>query len=122
METLPLKTKKQIVLSRVIYNYIINGLADSLEPLSQQEMQLFVMRINMQAITHAIEISQQEGISDFQFSFDQLGISFSTNVPLSQLELSSTFIDDTIKDLHEELADDFDNMVAYLKKMETSVI
>ena len=34
MEALPLKTKKQIVLSRIIYDYIINGLVDSLKDLS----------------------------------------------------------------------------------------
>ena len=122
METLPLKTKKQIVLSRVIYNYIINGLADSIEALSEEEMQVFVMRINMQAITHAIEISQKEKISDITFSFDQLGVSFSTTIPLSQLEFSSAFIDNNINELHNELGDDFDDMVKYLKKLESTVV
>ena len=62
MEKLSLKTKKQIVLSRVIYDYIINGLADSLDTMSEEDMQLLVMRLNIQAITHAIDISQEEEI------------------------------------------------------------
>lgn len=122
METLSLKTKKQIVLSRIIYDYIINGLADSLATLSEQDQQLLVMRINMQAITHAIDISQEEEISDFDYSFNQLGLSFSTLIPLSQVEFSTAFIDNHIDDLHRELGDDFKDMVIYLKKMETSVI
>ena len=56
METLSLRTKKQIVLSQIIYNYIINGLADSLSTISEQDTQLLVMRLNIQAITHAIDM------------------------------------------------------------------
>ncbi|MFT7860312.1 MAG: hypothetical protein ABXS93_05170 [Sulfurimonas sp.] len=121
MEILSVTTKKQIVLSRVIYDYIINGLADSLTTLSEQEMQLFVMRINMQAITHAIDLSQQEEIIDFDFSFDQLGVSFSTKVPLSQVKFSPEFIDNNINLLRNELGEDFEHMVTYLKKMEETV-
>ena len=111
METLSLKTKKQIVLSRMIYDYIINGLSDSLKTLSEQDMQLFMMRINMQAITHAIDISQEEEITDFDYCFDQLGVSFNTPVPLSQVEFSSAFIDEHIDAMRIELGDDFEDMV-----------
>jgi len=122
MQTLSLKTKKQIVLSRIIYDYIINGLSDSLSTLSQQDTQVLVMRINMQAITHAIDISQEEEIKDFDYSFNQLGLSFTTLVPLSQVEFSPTFIDTQTDTLRTELGDDFEDMVSYLKKMETTVI
>ncbi|MEN8304236.1 MAG: hypothetical protein ABFQ64_09210 [Campylobacterota bacterium] len=122
MEILSLKTKKQIVLSRIIYDYIINGLADSLSSISEQDTQLLVMRINMQAISHAIDISQEEEIRDFDYSFDQLGLSFNTLIPLSQVEFSSTFIDNHIDLVRSELDDDFEEMVTYLKKMETSVV
>jgi len=122
METLSLKTKKQIVLSRIIYDYIINGLTDSLSAISEQDTQLLVMRINMQAITHAIDISQEEEITDFDYCFNQLGLSFNTLVPLSQVEFSSTFIDNHIDVVRSELGDDFEEMVTYLKKMETTVV
>ncbi len=122
METLSLKTKKQIVLSRIIYDYIINGLTDSLSTISEQDTQLLVMRINMQAITHAIDISQEEEITDFDYCFNQLGLSFNTLVPLSQVEFSSTFIDNHIDVVRSELGDDFEDMVTYLKKMETTVV
>ena len=122
METLSLKTKKQIVLSRIIYDYIINGLTDSLSTLSEQDTQLLVMRINMQAITHAIDISQEEEILDFDYCFNQFGVSFNTLVPLSQVEFSSTFIDNHIDVVRSELGDDFEDMVTYLKKMETTVV
>ena len=122
METLSLKTKKQIVLSRIIYDYIINGLTDSLGTISEQDIQLLVMRINMQAITHAIDISQEEEITDFNYCFNQLGLSFNTLVPLSQVEFSSTFIDNHIDVVRTELGDDFEDMVTYLKKMETTVV
>lgn len=122
METLSLKTKKQIVLSRIIYDYIINGLTDSLSTISEQDIQLLVMRINMQAITHAIDISQEEEIADFDYCFNQLGLSFNTLVPLSQVEFSSTFIDNHIDVVRTELGDDFEDMVTYLKKMETTVV
>ena len=122
METLSLKTKKQIVLSRIIYDYIINGLTDSLSTISEQDIQLLVMRINMQAITHAIDISQEEEITDFDYCFNQLGLSFNTLVPLSQVEFSSTFIDNHIDVVRTELGDDFEEMVTYLKKMETTVV
>ncbi len=122
METLSLKTKKQIVLSRIIYDYIINGLTDSLSTISEQDIQLLVMRINMQAITHAIDISQEEEITDFDYCFNQLGLSFNTLVPLSQVEFTSTFINNHIDLVRSELGDDFDDMVAYLKKMETTVV
>ncbi|MEA3370992.1 MAG: hypothetical protein U9Q40_06590, partial [Campylobacterota bacterium] len=107
MQTLSLKTKKQIVLSRIIYDYIINGLTDSLSSLSEQETQLLVMRINMQVINHAIDISQEEEIKDFDYSFDQLGLSFNTLVPLSQVEFTSAFIDNHINLMRSELGDDF---------------
>ena len=122
METLSLKTKKQIVLSRIIYDYIINGLTDSLKTISEQDTQLLVMRINMQAITHAIDISQEEEITDFDYCFNQLGLSFNTLVPLSQVEFSSTFIDNHIDVVRSELGDDFEDMVTYLKKMEATVV
>ncbi len=122
METLSLKTKKQIVLSRIIYDYIVNGLSDSLSTLSEEEMQVLVMRINIQAITHAIDISQEEEVTDFDYSFNQLGIAFSTRVPLSQVEFSSNFIDAQVDALCVELGDDFGDMVTYLKKMETIVV
>ena len=122
METLSLKTKKQIVLSRIIYDFIINGLTDSLSTLSEQDTQLLVMRINMQAITHAIDISQEDEIRDFDYCFNQLGLSFNTLVPLSQVEFSSTFIDNHIGVVRSELGDDFEEMVTYLKKMETTVV
>ena len=122
MQTLPLKTKKQIVLSRIIYDYIVNGLSDSLNTLSEQDTQLLVMRINMQAISHAIDISQEDEIRDFDYCFDQLGLSFTTLVPLSQVEFSSTFIDNHIDIVRSELGDDFEDMVTYLKKMETTVV
>jgi len=121
METLSLKTKKQIVLSRIIYDYIINGIMDSLGALSEQDMQVLVMRINMQAITHAIDISQEEKIVDFDYRFNQLGLSFNTLVPLSEIEFSSTFIDKHLDNVRTELGNDFEDMIAYLKKMETSV-
>lgn len=121
METLSSITKKQIVLSRIIYDYIINGLSDSLEQLSEQETQLFVMRINIQAITHAIELSTREEIKDFTYQFNQLGVSFNTLVPLSQLELSPTFIEEHISTLQHELGDDFDAMVEYMQKMQTTL-
>lgn len=121
METLPLRTKKQLVLSRVIYDYIISGIADSLTSLSEQETQVFVMRINMQAITHAVDIAQEEKIEDFDFIFDQLGVSFRATVPLSQLEFSSLFIEQHIDLLRDELGNDFDDMVAYIQKMEETV-
>ena len=121
METLSLKTKKQIVLSRIIYDYIINGLTDSLSTISEQDIQILVMRINMQAITHAIDISQEEEITDFDYCFNQLGLSFNTLVPLSQVEFSSAFIDNHIDIVRSELGDDFEDMVTYLKKMETTV-
>ena len=122
METLSLKTKKQIVLSRVIYDYITNGLSDSISTLSEHDVQILVMRINMQAITHAIDISEEEEITDFDYSFNQLGVSFTTLVPLSQVEFSSAFIDSHIDAIHTELGDDFEEMVTYLKKMETKVV
>lgn len=121
MEILSLKTKKQIVLSRIIYDYVINGLADSLSTISEQDTQVLVMRINIQAINHAIDISQEEEITDFDYTFNQLGLSFSTLVPLSQVEFSSAFIDKHIDDIHTELGDDFEEMVTYLKKMETTI-
>jgi hypothetical protein len=122
MAQLSLKTKKQIVLSQIIYDYIINGISDSLSTLSEQDTQVLVMRINMQAISHAIDISQEDEIGDFNYSFDQLGLSFNTPVPLSQVEFSSTFIDNHIELVRSELGDDFENMVEYLKKMETTVV
>ena len=122
METLSLKTKKQIVLSRIIYDYIINGLTDSLSALSEQDIQLLVMRINMQAITHAIDISLEEEITDFDYCFNQLGLSFNTLIPLSQVEFSPTFIDDHIDVVRSELGDDFEDLLTYLKKMETTVV
>ena len=122
METLSLRTKKQIVLSQIIYNYIINGLADSLSTISEQDTQLLVMRLNIQAITHAIDISQEEEITDFDYCFNQLGLSFNTLVPLSQVEFSSTFIDNHIDIVRAELGNDFEDMVTYLKKMETPVV
>ena len=122
MQTLSLRTKKQIVLSRVIYDYIINGLSDSISSMSEEEMQLFVMSVNMQAITHAIDISQEEKIIDFDYCFDQLGVSFNVSVPLSQVEFSSIFVDEQVDFISRELGDDFEHMVAYLKKMETTVL
>lgn len=122
METLSLKTKKQIVLSRIIYDYIINGLEDSLSTISEQDQKLLVMRINIQAITHAIDISQEEEITDFNYTFNQLGISFSALVPLSKIELSCAFIDNNIDLMRNELGEDFENMITYLKKMETTVV
>ena len=122
MEILSLRTKKQIVLSRVIYDYIVNGLSNSLDTMSEEEMQVFVMRINMQAITHAIDISQKEEISDFDYCFDQLGILFNVSIPLSQVEFSSTFIDSHIDAMRSELGDDFEDMVTYLKKMEIVIV
>ncbi|WP_428738537.1 hypothetical protein [Sulfurimonas sp.] len=122
MENLSAKTKKQIVLSRVIYEYITNGLGEALQTLSEQEMQLLAMRLNIQAITHAIELSKQEKITDFTYCFDQLGITFDTIVPLSQVEFTSTFIDEHLKTLHLELGDEFDDMVIYFQKMDTEVI
>ena len=122
MDKLSLKTKKQIVLSRIIYDYIINGLTDSFNAISEQDTQLLVMRINMQAITHAIDISQEEEITDFDYCFNQLGLSFNTLVPLSQVEFSSTFIDNQIDIVRAELGDDFEEMVTYLKKMEATVV
>lgn len=122
MKDLSLTTKKQIVLSRVIYEYITNGLAEALKTLSAQEMQLMAMRINMQAITHAIEISKQDQLQDFDYCFDQLGVSFQTLVPLSQLEMTDSFIDSHINSLHHELGDEFHDMVAYIEKLDTSVI
>ena len=122
METLSLKTKKQIVLSRIIYDYIINGLTDSLSTISEQDIQLLIMRINMQAITHAIDISQEKKITDFDYCFNQLGLSFNTLVPLSQVEFSSTFIDNHIDVVRSELGDDFEDIVTYLKKMEATVV
>ena len=122
METLSLKTKKQIVLSRVIYNYIINGISDSLSTISEQDTQLLIMRINMQAITHAVDISMEQEITDFDYCFNQLGVSFNTLVPLSQVEFSSTFIDKHIDIIRTELGNDFEDMVTYLKKMETTVV
>jgi len=122
MKTLSLKTKKQIVLSRIIYDYIINGLTDSLSAISEQDTQLLVMRINMQAITHAIDISQEEEITDFDYCFNQLGLSFNALVPLSQVEFSTTFIDSQIDVVRAELGDDFEEMVTYLKKMQSTVV
>ena len=119
MEKLSSKTKKQIVLSRIIYDYIINGLADALESLSEQELQLLVMRINLQAITHAIDISSQKEIGDFDYCFDQLGIKFQTPVPLSQLEFTQTFLDLHIDSIRRELGDEFEEMVTYIEKMQT---
>ena len=75
------------------------------------DVQILVMRINMQAINHAID-----------YSFNQLGVSFTTLVPLSQVEFSSAFIDSHIDVIHTELGDDFEEMVTYLKKMETKVV
>ncbi len=121
MEELSLKTKRQIILSRVIYDYIINGLANALESLSEQETQLLVMRINIQAISHAIDISNQEEITDFNYCFDQLGITFETLVPLSQVEFTPAFIDAHIDDIRCELGAEFEDMVTYLKKMETTI-
>ena len=122
METLSLKTKKQIVLSRIIYDYIINGLTDSLSTISEQDQQLLITRINIQAITHAIDISQEEEITDFNYSFNQLGLSFNALIPLSEVEFSNAFINNHIDLLRTELGDDFENMVTYLKKMETTVV
>ena len=122
VKTLSLKTKKQIVLSRVIYDYITNGLSGSISTMSEHDVQILVMRINMQAITHAIDISEEEEITDFDYSFNQLGLSFTTLVPLSQVEFSSAFIDSHIDAIHTELGDDFEEMVTYLKKMETKVV
>jgi|GEM_PF-2435497 len=122
MKELSVKTKKQIVLSQVIYDYIVNGVADSLSSLSQEDMQVFVMRVNMQAIVHAIEISNEEEVKDINFSFDDLGISFSTPVPLSQLEFTTSFMDERVESMKAELGDDFEAMVAYLKKMETPLV
>ncbi|WP_024954719.1 hypothetical protein [Sulfurospirillum arcachonense] len=122
METLSLKTKKQIVLSRIIYDYIINGIADSISTISEQDQQLLIMRINMQAITHAIDISQEEEITDFNYSFNQLGLSFDALVPLSEIEFSNAFIDTHIDLMRTELGEDFVNMVKYLKKMENTVV
>ncbi|QSZ41091.1 hypothetical protein GJV85_02815 [Sulfurimonas aquatica] len=121
MEILSLKTKKQIVLSRIIYDYIINGLSDSLSSLSEEDVQLFIMRVNMQAMTHAIDISQEDEITDFDYCFDQLGLSFNTLVPLSQVEFTSVFIDNHIDVIRTELGNDFEDMVTYLKKMQTAV-
>lgn len=122
METLSLKTKKQIALSRVIYDYIINGITDSLNTVPEEDTQLLVMRINIQAITYAIDISQKQEITDFDYSFNQLGLSFNTLVPLSKVEFSSEFIDNHIEIVRNELGDDFKDMIAYLKKMETTVV
>ena len=122
METLSLTTKKQIVLSRVIYEYVVNGLSDSLGSLSKEDMELFVTRINMQAITHAIDLSQQEEIADLDYSFDQLGVSFDISIPLSQVEFSSTFINEHVDAMRNELGDDFEHMLTYLNKMETAVV
>lgn len=121
MEKLSLKTKKQIVLSRVIYDYIINGLVEALENLSEQEIQILVMRINIQAITHAIDISNEEEITDFNYCFDQLGVKFETPVPLSQVEFSPTFVDAHIDAIRSELGSEFEDMVTYLQKMETTI-
>lgn len=122
MQTLSLKTKKQIVLSRIIYDYIINGLSDSLDKMLDEDKQLFIMRVNIQAITHAIDISQEEEIRDFEYCFNQLGVSFNITIPLSQAKFSTDFIDEHIKVVKEELGDDFESMVTYLKKMETPVV
>lgn len=122
MKEIPLKTKKQIVLSRIIYDYILNGLIDSLSTLSEEEMQVLIMRINMQAITHAIDISQEEEIKDFDYQFNQLGLTFNSIVPLSEIEFSSTFIDKHFNIVRTELGDDFEDMLNYLKKMQSRVI
>ena len=122
MDTLSLKTKKQIVLSRIIYDYIINGLTDSLSTISEQDQQLLIARINIQAITHAIDISQEEEITDFNYSFNQLGLSFNALVPLSEVEFSNAFINNHIDLLRTELGDDFEDLITYLKKMETTVV
>lgn len=122
MQTIPTNTKKQIVLSRVIYDYVINGLADSLNTLSKEDIEVFVMRVNMQAINHAIDISKQQEITDFDYCFDQLGVSFNISIPLSQIQFSSTFIDEHIDLLRSELGDDFEHMVTFLKKMEQTVV
>ena len=122
MENLSSTTKKQIVLSRVIYDFIINGLGDALNSLSEQEMQLLAMRLNIQAITHAIDLSKQEEITDFTYVFDQLGITFDTIVPLSQVEFSLSFIDQHIDALRTELGSEFDEMVVFFEKMQTEVI
>jgi len=116
------RTKKQIVLSQVIYDYIISGVADSLSSLSQEDMQVFVMRVNMKAIVHAIEISAKDEIQDIEYHFDDLGITFTTQVPLSELELTTSFIDERLERMRAELGDDFEAMVAYLQKMETPVV
>lgn len=121
MKTLSLKTKKQVVLSRIIYDYIINGLADSLHTVSEQDSQVLIMRINIQAITHAIDISQEESIEDFNYSFNQLGVSFETLIPLSDVEFSTTFIDKHIDLIRNELGEDFEEMLLYLEKMESTV-
>lgn len=122
METIPLRTKKQIVLSRLIYDYIINGLDDSLSSLSQQDLEIFSMKVNTQAITHAIDISQEKEITDFNYCFDDVGISFNATIPLSKVDFTPIFIEERIELMREELGEDFQHMVAYLQKMETIVI
>jgi hypothetical protein len=122
MQELSLKTKKQIVLSQVIYEYIVSGIEESLASLSQEDMQVFVMRVNMQAITLAIELSLEDEIRDVEFKFDDLGISFTTPVPLSQLEFTTSFMDERVESMKAELGDDFEAMVTYLQKMETPLV
>ena len=60
--------------------------------------------------------------ADFDYCFNQLELSFNTLVPLSQVEFSPTFIDNHIDIIRTELGDDFEEMVTYLKKMETTVV
>jgi len=59
---------------------------------------------------------------DIDFSFDDLGISFSTPVPLSQLEFTTSFMDERVESMKAELGDDFEAMVTYLQKMETPLV
>ena len=111
------KTKKQIVVSRIIYEYILSGISDSIQSLSHEEMQAFVMRINMQAITHAIELCEEEQLNDFTYTFEQLGVNFSTIVPLSDVELTPEYIDEHMLVLQNELDEDFGAMVEYIEKL-----
>ena len=60
------------------------------------------------------------------YCFNQLGVSFNITILLSQVEFTSDFtvlcIDDHVSSIQAELGDDFEYMVAYLKKMETIVV
>jgi len=122
MEILSVKTKKQIVLSRIIYDYVVTGLAKSLDSLSDDDKQVFIMRVNLQAISYAIDISKQDRIEDIDYNFNQLGVAFNISVPLSQIEFSPELLDEHINTMRSELGEDFESMVTYLKKMEQTVV